>query len=74
MTLRADESFHVKIPGTNAAADADPLESLFPNPHVVPLAQILETVSGHCDMLSICVCISSVRRASHQAPNDRFPR
>ena len=50
LKLRADGVFHVATPAIDTA-EADPLGGLFPERHDVPLAQVLETVNGHCDML-----------------------
>ncbi|MGI9417576.1 MAG: Tn3 family transposase, partial [Geminicoccaceae bacterium] len=50
LKLRADGVFHVATPAIDAA-EADPLGDLFPERHDVPLAQVLETINGHCGML-----------------------
>jgi len=51
LKMRADGVFHVATPAIDAA-QIEPLGDLFPERHDVPLAQVLETVNGHCDMLS----------------------
>ena len=50
LTLRADGTFHVKTPALNTT-ETDPLHALFPQKHDVPLAQVLDTVDRHSDML-----------------------
>lgn len=50
LKVRADGVFHVATPAVDAA-EADPLGDLFPERHDVPLAQVLETIHGHCGML-----------------------
>ena len=50
LKLRTDGIFHVATPAIDAA-EIDPPGDLFPERHDVPLAQVLETVNGHCDML-----------------------
>jgi len=50
LTIRADGTFHIKTPAL-AAHETDPLQELFPQRHDVPLAQVLDTVNRHCDML-----------------------
>ena len=51
LKVRADGVFHVATPAIDAA-EADPLGDLFPQRHDVPLAQVLETINGHCGMLA----------------------
>ena len=50
LILRADGTFHVKTPALNTT-ETDPLQALFPQKNDVPLAQVLDTVDRHCDML-----------------------
>ncbi|TLP55538.1 hypothetical protein FEE96_22760 [Parasedimentitalea maritima] len=50
LKLRKDGTFHIATPALDAR-EADPLGYLFPQRHDVPLAQVLETVNNHCDML-----------------------
>ena len=51
LKVRANGVFHVATPAIDAS-ESDPLGDLFPERHDVPLAQVLETVNGHCGMLS----------------------
>ncbi|HJN25955.1 MAG TPA: Tn3 family transposase [Rhodospirillales bacterium] len=51
LKFRADGTFHVATPALDAS-EADPLGELFPQRHVVPLAQVLETINNHCAMLT----------------------
>lgn len=51
LKIRADGTFHVATPASGSS-DTDLSVPLFPDRHDVPLAQVLETVNGHCDMLS----------------------
>ncbi|MDA0813878.1 MAG: Tn3 family transposase, partial [Verrucomicrobia bacterium] len=51
LKIRTGGVFHVATPAVDVA-EADQLGDLFPERHDVPLAQVLETVNGHCDMLS----------------------
>ena len=50
LTIRADGTFYIKTPALDAN-ETDPLQALFPQRHDVPLAQVLDTVDRHCDML-----------------------
>ena len=50
LTIRADGSFHIKTPPLDEQ-ELDPLQALFPERQDVPLAQVLDTVDRHCDML-----------------------
>ncbi|OSP53704.1 Tn3 family transposase [Pseudoruegeria sp. SK021] len=50
LKLRKDGTFHVSTPALDAR-EADPLGDLFPQRHDVALAQVLETVNNHCNML-----------------------
>ncbi|MFV0475396.1 MAG: Tn3 family transposase [Pikeienuella sp.] len=50
LKVHADGVFHVATPAADAA-ETDPLGDLFPERHDVPLAQVLETIHGHCGML-----------------------
>ena len=50
LTIRANGTFHVKTPALDGN-ETDPLQTLFPQRHDVPLAQVLDTVDRHCDML-----------------------
>lgn len=50
LKLRKDGTFHIATPALDAR-DSDPLGDLFPQRHDVPLAQVLETVNNHCNML-----------------------
>ena len=50
LTIRADGTFHIKTPALDTN-ETDPLQALFPQRHDVPLAQVLDTVDQHCDML-----------------------
>ena len=50
LKVRADGDFHVATPALDGT-EADPLGDLFPQRHDVPLAQVLETINGHCGML-----------------------
>lgn len=47
---RKDGTFHIATPALDAR-DTDPLGDLFPQRHDVALAQVLETVNNHCNML-----------------------
>lgn len=51
LKLRKDGAFHIATPALDAN-EADPLGDLFPQRHDVPLAQVLETVNNHCNMLA----------------------
>ena len=51
LKVRADGVFHVATPAAGGI-EADPLGDLFPQRHDVPLAQVLETINGHCGMLA----------------------
>lgn len=51
LKVRADGVFHIATPASDGS-DADPLGDLFPQRHDVPLAQVLETINGHCGMLA----------------------
>lgn len=51
LKVRADGVFHVATPAIDAS-EADPLGDLFPERHDIPLAQVLETINGHCGMLT----------------------
>ncbi len=51
LKARADGVFHVATPAIDAT-QVEPLGDLFPERHDIPLAQVLETVNSHCDMLS----------------------
>ncbi len=48
--IRADGTFHAATPAPGAS-EAGPLGELFPRRHVVPPAQVMETVNSHCGML-----------------------
>ena len=50
LKLRKDGTFHIATPALDAR-DSDPLGDLFPQRHDVALAQVLETVNNHCNML-----------------------
>ncbi len=50
LTIRADGTFHIKTPALDTS-ETDPLQELFPQRHDVPLAQVLDTVNRHCNML-----------------------
>jgi TnpA family transposase len=50
LKLRKDGTFHITTPALDAR-DSDPLGDLFPQRHDVALAQVLETVNNHCNML-----------------------
>lgn len=50
LKLRKDGTFHIATPASDPRED-DPLGDLFPQRHDVPLAQVLETVNNHCNML-----------------------
>jgi len=50
LTIRADGTFHIKTPALDTS-ETDSLQELFPQRHDVPLAQVLDTVNRHCDML-----------------------
>jgi len=50
LKLRKDSTFHITTPALNDR-DSDPLGDLFPQRHDVALAQVLETVNNHCNML-----------------------
>lgn len=50
LKLRKDGTFHIATPAHDAR-DSDPLGDLFPQRHDVALAQVLETVNNHCNML-----------------------
>ena len=50
LIIPADGTFHVKTPALDAN-ETDPLQALFPQRHDVPLAQVLDTVNRHCNML-----------------------
>jgi len=50
LKLRKDGTFHIATPALDAR-DTDPLGDLFPQRHDVALAQVLETVNNHCNML-----------------------
>ena len=51
LKVRADGVFHVATPAVDGDG-ADPLGDLFPQRHDVPLAQVLETINGHCGILA----------------------
>ena len=51
LKIRADGVFHIATPAVDGE-EADPLGDLFPQRHDVPLAQVLETINGHCGMLA----------------------
>jgi len=51
LTIRSDGSFHIKTPPLDEQ-ELDPLQALFPERQDVPLAQVLDTVDRHCDMLN----------------------
>ena len=50
LTIRADGTFYIKTPARDTN-ETDPLQALFPQRHDVPLAQVLDAVDQHCDML-----------------------
>ena len=50
LKLRKDGTFHIATPALDAR-DTDPLGDLFPQRHDVALAQVLETVNNHSNML-----------------------
>ncbi|MFS4583643.1 Tn3 family transposase [Phaeobacter sp. C3_T13_0] len=50
LKLRKDGTFHIATPALDAR-DTEPLGDLFPQRHDVALAQVLETVNNHCNML-----------------------
>ena len=50
LKLRKDGAFHIATPALDTR-DTDPLGDLFPQRHDVALAQVLETVNNHCNML-----------------------
>jgi len=51
LKVRADGVFHIATPAVDGH-EAEPLGDLFPQRHDVPLAQVLETIHGHCGMLA----------------------
>lgn len=51
LKIRKDGTFHIATPALDPRED-DPLGGLFPQRHDVPLAQALETVNNHCNMLT----------------------
>ena len=51
LKIRKDGTFHIATPALDSRVD-DPLGGLFPQRHDVPLAQALETVNNHCNMLT----------------------
>jgi TnpA family transposase len=51
LKVRTDGIFHVATPAVDAG-ETDPLGDLFPERHDVPLAEVLETINGHCGMLT----------------------
>ncbi|WP_277986528.1 Tn3 family transposase [Rickettsiales endosymbiont of Peranema trichophorum] len=51
LSFKTDGSFHVKTPPLDNQ-ETDPLQTWFPRRHYIPLAEILETVHHHSDMLS----------------------
>ncbi len=51
LKVRADGVFHVATPAVEGD-ETDPLGELFPQRHDVPLAQVLETINGHCGILT----------------------
>ncbi len=50
LKIRADGTFHVATPAAGLD-DPNPISTLFPQRHDVPLAQVLETINNHCGML-----------------------
>jgi TnpA family transposase len=51
LSFKSDGSFHIKTPPLDSH-ETDPLKAWFPKRHYMPLAEILETVHHHSDMLS----------------------
>ena len=51
LKIRKDGTFHIATPALDDR-ESDPLGDLFPQRHDVPLAQVLETVNNHCNMLT----------------------
>lgn len=51
LKFRSDGVFQISTPALESD-ESDVLESLFPERHHVPLAQVLETINNHCNMLS----------------------
>lgn len=59
--VKNSENMHLKLKGNGKfivatpaldEQESDPLTEVFPQRHYVPLAQVLETVNRHCDMLN----------------------
>ncbi|XAT59615.1 Tn3 family transposase [Rhodobacteraceae bacterium Araon29] len=51
LKVRADGAFHIATPAAGSD-DMSTTSDLFPQRHDVPLAQVLETVNNHCEMLT----------------------
>ncbi len=51
LKIRKDGTFHIATPAADDR-EGGPLGDLFPQRHDVPLAQVLETVNNHCNMLT----------------------
>ncbi len=50
LIIRTDGTFHIKTPALDVN-ETESLQTLFPRQHDVPLAQVLDTVDRHCNML-----------------------
>ena len=50
LTIRDDGTFHIKTPALDTH-ETESLQNIFPARHDVPLAQVLDTVDRHSDML-----------------------
>jgi len=51
LKFRVDGKFQIATPAIDLA-ETDPLQASFPERQDMPLAQVLETVNGHCGMLA----------------------
>ena len=51
LTIKKDKTFHIKTPALDVS-ETDPLQEYFPQRHDVPLAQVLDTVDKHSQMLN----------------------
>jgi TnpA family transposase len=51
LKFRVDGKFQIATPALDLA-ETDPLQASFPERQDMPLAQVLETVNGHCGMLA----------------------
>lgn len=52
LSFRRDGSFFIRTPAADSDPSPEPLRSLFPQRHDVPIAEVLYTVDQHCQMLS----------------------